>query len=420
MHVCFDSIGCRLNWSEVEILAREFAKAGHVVVGTPAEADAIIVNTCAVTAQAERKTRHRLRALHRENPEARIAVVGCYPTLREDTSRDFPGVAWVIPNARKSSAAELVTAEGSTTPVEDASLLGVETLRTRAFVKVQDGCDNHCTYCIVPSLRGSSCSRPMTDVIHEVQMAVHRARCKEVVLTGANLAAYGRDLGVEEGLRSLVKAILSDTDVARLRLSSLEPWDIDEQFFELWGDPRLCRQLHLPLQAGCDATLRRMGRPVRLSQFERLVEAARGSIPDVAVTTDILVGFPGEDQSAFRDSHAFVERMVFAKLHVFPYSPRPGTPATRLPAQVSLRARDDRARRMRVLGTEQRRRFKERFLGREMEVLWEKRRQDMRWTGWTDNYVRVVAADERDLLNRITPTRLVTPESTAIKGEVLI
>ncbi len=420
MDIYLDSIGCRLNWSEVEILARQFAEAGHVVVATPGEAQAIVVNTCAVTAQAERKSRHRLRALHRENRNAQIAVIGCYPTLRPDTSSDLPGVAWVIPNARKPRTVDQVTAEQTDPPPWTEAAVSGEPLRTRAFVKVQDGCDNLCTYCIVRSLRGSSRSRSVSDVTSEVQALVEKAGSQEVVLTGANLGAYGRDLGLDEGLRALVKAVLSDTDIGRLRLSSLEPWDIDGEFFELWGDPRLCRQIHLPLQAGCDATLLRMGRPIGRDAYERLVQAARAAIPDLAVTTDVLVGFPGEDQQAFCDSYAFVERMAFAKLHVFPYSPRPGTPATKLPGQVAPGVRDDRARRMRALGAEQRRRFKERFLGRELDVLWEKRRRDGRWTGWTDNYVRVAAAYEGDLTNQITPARLVALENNTVKGEVVI
>lgn len=292
-------------------------------------------------------------------------------------------------------------------------------LRTRAFVKVQDGCDNHCTYCVVRSLRGASRSRSLAHVITEVQALVDQAGCQEAVLTGVNLGAYGRDLGLDGGLQALVEAILADTDVPRLRLSSLEPWDIDETFFELWDDRRLCRQIHLPLQAGCDATLRRMGRPVNRDAFARLVRAARAAIPDLAVTTDILVGFPGEDQGEFCESYEFVERMAFAKLHVFPYSPRPGTPATRLPGQVRRQVRDQRARQMRALGVEQRHRFQERFLGRELDVLWEKRRRDARWTGWTDNYLRVVAPAEHDLFNRITPTRLLALENGMLKGEAL-
>lgn len=419
MRVYLDNIGCRLNWSEIEILARQFVAAGHAVVATPLDADVILVNTCAVTAQAERKTRHELRSLHRENPDAQIAVVGCFPTLRPELSVDFPGVAWVIPNTDKARAVGLVTAESPSPPLRQDATDEAELLRTRAFVKVQDGCDNHCTYCIIPSLRGSSRSRSVADVTAEVQTLVGEADCREAVLTGGSLGAYGRDLGPDVDLRKLVETLLADTDIPRLRLSSVEPWDLDESFFELWDDPRLCRQIHLPLQAGSDPTLRRMGRPITLSDFAQLVEAARAAIPDLAVTTDVLVGFPGEDDDAFRESYAFVKRMGFAKLHVFPYSSRPGTPATKLPHQVPREVRDERARQIRALGAEQRRRFTKGFLGRELDVLWEKRRQDGQWTGWTDNYIRVVADEEEDLCNRITSTHLVALENGHLKGEAL-
>jgi threonylcarbamoyladenosine tRNA methylthiotransferase MtaB len=419
MRVYLDNIGCRLNWSEIEMLARQFVAAGHPVVATPLEADVILVNTCAVTAQAERKTRHQLRSLHRENPDAQIAVLGCFPTLRSEVSRDFPGVAWVIPNADKARTVNLLTAEPLSPLLWQEPPEEAEMLRTRAFVKVQDGCDNHCTYCIIPSLRGPSRSRPLSSIVAEVQTLVEDADCQEAVLTGASLGAYGRDLGPDVSLRRLVETLLAESDVGRLRISSLEPWDIDETFFELWEDPRLCRQIHLPLQSGCDATLRRMGRPIALEEFARLVRAGRDNIPGLAVTTDILVGFPGEDEVAFRQSYAFVEQLAFAKLHVFPYSSRPGTPATKLSHQVPRHVRDERARQMRELGAEQRRRFKERFLGRDLDVLWEKRRRDGRWTGWTDNYIRVVARKEADLFNKITPARLVTLENGHVKGEAL-
>ncbi|MGD8969382.1 MAG: MiaB/RimO family radical SAM methylthiotransferase, partial [Anaerolineae bacterium] len=344
---------------------------------------------------------------------------GCYPTLRPQTSASFPGVAWVIPNAEKAQVAEIV---GAASQEVGTSSLAVRQspLRTRAFIKVQDGCDNHCTYCIIRSLRGPSRSRPAADITAEVRALVDETGCQEAVLAGASLGAYGRDLGLPGGLRTLVETVLAKTDLARVRLSSLEPWDIDQTFFELWRDPRLCRQIHLPLQAGCDATLRRMGRPITTERFAGLVEAAYAAIPDVAVTTDVLVGFPGEDEDAFCESYQFVERIGFAKLHVFPYSPRPGTPATKLPHQVPRQVRDERARRMRELGALQRRRFQNCFLGRELEVLWERELRDGHWAGWTDNYIRVIAPAEADLCGRTTRARLLALEKDHLKGEVIL
>jgi len=420
MRIYLDSVGCRLNWSEIELLAQELARAGHTIVASAAEADTIAVNSCAVTAQAERKTRHEMRSLHRDNPQARLAIMGCYATLRPETSARLPGVRWVIPNAEKERAGDLLTnhAQSPGRPGEAGETL--ETMRTRAFVKVQDGCDNHCTYCIVRSLRGRSRSRLMADVVHEIQMLVEKADAREVVLTGACLGAYGQDLGYPEGLRSLVEAVLADTDVRRLRLSSLEPWDIQETLFDLWDDSRLCRQFHLPLQSGCDDTLRRMGRRITTEAFSRLVAAARDQIPEVAITTDVMVGFPGENQAAFDTSYAFVEKTAFAKIHVFPYSKRPHTPASRLPHHIASQVKEDRARKIRNLARRQRCRYRLRFLGRELPVLWERQRQDGHWTGWTDNYLRVVADAEQDLMNQITQARILSAEKGHLRGEAVL
>jgi len=427
MNVYLESLGCRLNQSELESLALQFVAAGHAVVDDPVQADVCVLNTCAVTAEAERKSRHRVRVLARANSHVRVAVVGCFATLALEGCAALPGVAWVVPNVDKDRTVEIVTCSShaaSLPPfrsqfgrIEDGR--GVEALlHTRAFVKVQDGCDNHCTYCIVRRLRGAGRSRPVADVVAEVQALVE-AGCQEAVLTGVNLGSYGRDLAMGCDLRTLVEALLSGTDLPRLRFSSLEPWDLDQAFLQLWEDPRLCRQLHLPLQAGYDATLRRMGRPITTDRFARLVEAARATIADLAVTTDVIVGFPGEDESAFRASYEFVAAMEFARLHVFRYSPRPGTAAVRLPDQVSHEVSRGRARAMRELGSRQAHSFRQRFVGREMAVLWERRRRDRLWAGLTDNYLRVVTRAADPLRNRLTATRLVALQNGYIVGEVV-
>ena len=420
MNVYLHSLGCRLNQSEVESLARRFAAAGHAVVGDPAQADVCIVNTCVVTAQAERKSRHFLRALHRANPAGRIAAVGCYVTLAAKELASLPGLAWVVPNEEKERTVEIVTISAlSPRSAEEGEGRGaLPFFRTRAFVKVQEGCDNHCTYCIVRLLRGPACSRPLEDVVAEVQERV-AGGYGEAVLTGVNLGSYGRDRGMGQGLRGLVGAVLNRTALPRLRLSSLEPWELDESFFDLWSDPRLCRQLHLPLQSGCDETLRRMGRRSTTEQYARLARAARSAIPDLALTTDVMVGFPGEDEAAFAASLAFVERMGFARLHVFPFSPRPGTTAAKMAAQVPLQARRERARHMRQLGARLAERFRQRFVGREMEVLWERRRADGLWHGLTDNYLQVVTRHPADLHNRFTRTRLLAARDGVLVGEVV-
>ena len=431
MNVYFESLGCRLNQSELESLIFRFAAAGHTAVGDPAQADVCVVNTCAVTAEAERKSRHRVRALARINSHVRIAAIGCLATMDPQQCAALPGVAWIVPNADKERLLEIVTSSplspcarpsrsghqdevcpGGTGWVDDGLL------HTRAFVKAQDGCDNHCTYCVIRRLRGPSRSRPLADVVASVQSLV-KAGYQEAVLTGVNLGAYGRDLALPGGLRTLVAALLSDTDMPRLRLSSLEPWDLDEAFFRLWESPRLCRQLHLPLQAGCDATLRRMGRRTTTAEFARLVRSARAAVPDLAVTTDVIVGFPGEDETAFRASYEFVAVMGFARLHVFRYSPRPGTAAVHLPGQVSHETTRSRARAMGELGSRHAARFRQRFVGQEMAVLWEHCRRDSLWAGLTDNYLQVVTRAGEDLRNRLTATRLCAVQDDHLVGEVI-
>ena len=421
MDVCLRSLGCRVNQAEVEALGFQLAKAGHTIVDDVAEADLCILNTCAVTAQAERKTRRRVGSLARSNPSAAVAVIGCYATLAPEACAALPGVAYVASNGDKERlVATLTGAPQSPSPssprIGAAGMPGY--LRTRAFVKVQDGCDNRCTYCITRLLRGPARSRPLAGAVSDVHRLA-AAGFQEVVLTGVNLGSYGRDLRLPDGLRTLVQTVLAHTDVSRLRLSSLEPWDLDEGFFDLWEDPRLCRQIHLPLQAGCDDTLRRMGRPTTCAAFARLVGSARARIPDLAVTTDVIAGFPGETERAFHTSFEFVASMGFARSHVFPYSPRPGTAAASLPDQLPRDARQARARALRDLGAEQLTRFCQQFVGREMPVLWERRRRDGLWSGLTDNYLRVVAHAECNLHNRLAPVRLVAARDGCLVGRLL-
>jgi threonylcarbamoyladenosine tRNA methylthiotransferase MtaB len=242
--------------------------------------------------------------------------------------------------------------------------------------------------------------------------------CKEIVLTGVNLSAYGRDLRMPQGLATLVRALLHHTDVPRLRLSSLEPWGIDESFLRLWQDPRLCRQMHLPLQAGYDNTLRRMGRPISTAGFARLLDQARNAIAGLSVTTDLIAGFPGEDEPAFRASYDFVASLAFARVHVFTYSDRRGTPASRMSGRVSAPEKRARAQSLRALGHALASDFQKQFVGSELPVLWEQRRADGRWSGLTDNYLRVAMDTPADLHNTICPALLTGVENGHLIGQV--
>ncbi len=434
MKVYLQSLGCKLNQSELESLACQFVQAGHTVVDTAREADLCVLNTCAVTQTAVGKSRQAIRRLRRANSDARLAVTGCYAQMWPQEIRELGSVDLVVGNEGKEQLVERVEQElgikgqdsgRAWVPFPD-SRLPIPQARTRAFVKIQDGCDNHCTYCIVRVARGRQRSRPQRDVLAEVEARV-AAGYQEVVLTGVHIGAYGRDSGRQggdESLWGLVEAILMRTDVRRLRLSSIEPWDLDPDCLRLWEDPRLCRHLHLPLQSGCDATLQRMGRSYTADQFAALVEAARGAIPDVALTTDVIVGFPGESEAEFRESLRFVEAMGFARTHVFKYSARPGTPAATMPGQIPPGVKKARSRAMMEVGRHSAEAFRRVFLGRTLEVLWEGQMkgsesvQQALWSGLTDNYLRVRTQGGTDLSNTVTRTRLVALAGDGMWGEV--
>jgi threonylcarbamoyladenosine tRNA methylthiotransferase MtaB len=424
MRIHVSSLGCKLNQSEMDTLAGQLTAAGHQVVTAPEESDLCVLNTCAVTHVAAQKTRQALRRLHRDNPSARLVVTGCYAELSPADLRDLPGVELVAGNQAKERLAALIGAAqprlDPQSPVSNLESSGFST-RTRALVKIQDGCDNACTYCVIHVARGPQRSRPVAEILAEIQARL-AAGHREVVLTGVHIGAYGRDEGAGEpdlDLWGLVRRILAETDLPRLRLSSIEPWDLVPRVFPLWEDPRLCRHLHLPLQSGSDAVLRRMGRRTTTGEFAALVEAARAAIPDLAVTTDVIAGFPGETEEEFAEGLAFVEVMGFARVHVFPYSVRSGTPAARMPDQVPAPVKKERARVLREVAAAGNLAFRQRFVGRTVGVLWESSvlgELGPLWSGLTDNYLRVQATSVEDLGNRETPVRLVALTEGGLRG----
>ncbi len=409
-----ESLGCRLNAAEMENLARRFVGVGGAIVTDPAAADIIVVNTCAVTAQAAQKSRRRLNKLHHLQPEADIAVLGCWATDDVARALRMPGVKWVLPNVDKSRAVEVISGEKALPAPWAPGRWG----HTRAFLAVQDGCDNRCTFCLTQVLRGPARSLPLkTAVSAALDLVAYGAQ--EVVLTGVSLGAYGRDLGISGGLTTLVGAILQETDVPRLRLSSIEPWDVDEGLLRLWENPRLCRQLHLPLQSGSDTVLRRMGRRIATEQFANLVHIARAFSPEIAVTTDVMVGFPGETESEYMETQAFIQRMNFARLHVFPYSERAGTAAVKLPGSVPKAIRKSCADRLRTLGDRLAYDYRARLVGRSVSVLYQKRGDDDHWVGLTDTYVKVKTKAIQSLYNRIIDTHIIANTPNNVVGCVL-
>jgi threonylcarbamoyladenosine tRNA methylthiotransferase MtaB len=426
MRIYVSSLGCKLNQSEMDTLAARLTQRGHRVVAAPAEADLCVLNTCAVTHVAAQKSRQTLRRLHRDNPHARLVVTGCYAELTPRELCDLPGVEFVVGNAGKEQLEERISGTETVGEMGSSALrtsLSPLRGRTRALVKIQDGCDNACTYCIIRVARGPQSSRATEEILTEVQAHL-TAGHKEIVLTGVHIGAYGQDRRGGDGdtsLWALVSRILTETDVPRLRLSSIEPWDLTEQAFHLWDDPRLCRHLHIPLQSGSDAILRRMARRYTTAEFTALVAAARAAIPDLAVTTDVIVGFPGETDARFAESLSCVQALGFARAHVFPYSLRAGTPAAAMPDQVPPQVKAERARRMRAVVATSEQAFGQQFIGRTMGVLWESSRREEGgpvWSGLTDNYLRVYTRSAAPLAKTLTPTRLVAQAKGGLQGEI--
>ncbi|MDX1594952.1 MAG: tRNA (N(6)-L-threonylcarbamoyladenosine(37)-C(2))-methylthiotransferase MtaB, partial [Gammaproteobacteria bacterium] len=370
MRVHFQMLGCRLNEAELQGWVRDFTAAGHEVVDASAEADLVVFNTCAVTAEAVRKSRRMIRRARRANPAARLVVTGCYGTLERDEAGALLGVDRVVDNRDKH---DLLTRVAPAAAPGERGAVAVAPPRLgrgrdRAFVKVQDGCRHRCSYCVVTLARGEERSRPVAELVGEVA-ALHASGVNEVVLTGVHVGGYGSDTG--GSLAGLVAALLADTDLPRLRLASLEPWAIDDALLACYADTRLLPHLHLPLQSGSDRVLRRMARRCRRDAFRALVARVRDAVPGIHLTTDVIAGFPGEREADWRESLALVEEIAFGDLHVFPFSPRDGTRAATLSDPVPTAVRRRRAAEMQALGDRLRRTHLEAQVGRVAAVLLE-------------------------------------------------
>jgi threonylcarbamoyladenosine tRNA methylthiotransferase MtaB len=412
--VHLQTLGCRLNEAEIETWSRDFRRRGWRVVEDPAAADLLVINTCAVTAEATRKSRQLARRSRRANPSAKLVLSGCYATLEAQAAAQHDGVDLVVDNAHKDRLVERITQafEGNSVPAQaeepDAAAL-LARRRQRAFVKVQDGCRHRCTYCIVTLARGAERSRPVDAIVAEINR-LHYAGVHEVVLTGAHLGGYGSDTG--SSLGALIDAVLADSSLPRLRLGSLEPWNLDPEFWTRFANERLMPHLHLPLQSGSDSVLRRMARRCRTAEFQALAASARRAIPDLNITTDVIVGFPGETEAEWLESLRFIEAMAFGHIHIFAFSPREGTKAAILPDPVPRHVQRVRSAQLRALAEAQRHRQLARFVGRDFQVLAESHSQASgpgrkAWTGYTPNYLKVAfEADARtDCTNRILSVR---------------
>ncbi|MBI2864029.1 MAG: tRNA (N(6)-L-threonylcarbamoyladenosine(37)-C(2))-methylthiotransferase MtaB [Chloroflexi bacterium] len=425
--VAVATLGCKVNQAESEAMMREFVDAGFGVASFDGPADVYILNSCTVTHIADRKSRQLVRQARRNNPEAVVVLAGCYAEVDGDRIASTIGANLVVGNSQKSEVVALVEAQLGRHAATAGEPLAIPsrpadlTARTRAMVKVQDGCNNFCSYCIVPHARGRERSVPPDDVLAEVRSRV-RSGYKEVVLTGVHAGAYGKGEPGGPTLATLVRRILEETAVLRLRLSSIEPWDVDRELLALLGpsgEGRFCRHLHLPLQSGSDGVLRRMRRRYTTRQFAVLVDRVRSIDPDVAITTDVIAGFPGETDAEFAEGLRFCREMGFARTHVFRYSPRKGTSAATLAEQVGERRKRERSEEIAAVGQASAKQFRRRFIGQRLVVLWEHAgrlagQPVQVWTGLTDNYLRVDTACEEDLGNRLLPAHIVEERSDSL------
>ena len=419
----FATLGCKVNQYETESMEGLFVERGYELVAFNEEADVYVINTCSVTQLGEKKSRQLIRRAHRMNPQAIVAVTGCYAQAEADKIREMEGVGVVIGTRERGRIVDLVEeamASGQTqnavgnimeADVFEDIPLTERPLRTRAFLKIQEGCTNFCTYCIIPYTRGPLRSRPLGSIREEAQRLAESG-FDEIVLTGIHLGAYGRDLTEDIDLADAAQAVLDAGNVKRLRIGSLESIEVSPKLLTLLKeDGRICHHLHLPLQAGHDTVLKAMNRHYTAAEFKDLLTHLLAEVPDLAISTDIIVGFPGETDEIFEATLDYVKSLPLARMHVFPYSRRKGTPAASYPNQVDEAVKKERAHRMGQLAEKKARAYAETWIGKDVEILVE-RCSGGRIEGLTPQYIRVYAEGEAEEGTFLT----VCPQKTIEEG----
>lgn len=427
--VAFYTLGCKVNQYETEAMIESFETAGYQIVEYEEYADVYIINTCTVTNMGDRKSRQIIRRALDSNPDAFIAVVGCYAQISPDKVIEIPGVKLVVGTNERAKIVELVEfamdKEEKINMVsdimevrefEDMSIKNYKS-RTRAFLKIQEGCDQYCTYCIIPYARGHIRSRKPESILEEVRLLSQNG-FKEIVLTGIHVASYGRDLG-GTSLIDIIERVHEVEGIERIRMSSVEPKTLNDEFIERLSKlPKICPHFHLSLQSGCDATLKRMNRKYTTEQYLRVVNRLREVFPDVAITTDLIAGFPGETEEEFQCTVDFVKQVNFSAMHVFKFSPREGTPAAEYKEQVAPQEKERRSRIISEIAKENEEAFKKKFIGRKMDVLFEQKAEEgsSRYEGLTDNYIRVIAESAEDIKGEIKAVKLTAIKEDYVEG----
>jgi threonylcarbamoyladenosine tRNA methylthiotransferase MtaB len=416
--VAFKTLGCRLNQAESEKALEALGARGFDLAHAGEQPDVVVVNTCTVTRESTASSRRLIRKTAEQHPGATVVVTGCYAVSDRAEVEAIPGVDLVVANDDKDRIAELVAG----VPAVRRLPLTVrqaprERLRTRVAIKAQTGCDEWCTFCIIPRTRGPLRSYPLDQLVADVRRQVDRG-VREVVLTGVHLGKYGDDVGERDGLARLVDRLTAIEGLLRLRLSSVLPVQVTPALLaRVRDDPKVCRHLHVPLQAGDDDVLERMHRPYRIAEFLDRVESAKAEVPGLGLSTDVIVGFPGETREQFAATLAVTERVGFSKLHVFRYSQRPGTPAADMADQVPEPERKARARELIALGAELRRRFHEAHVGERLEVLVEGTGDGLA-EGTSDNYIKVRFPGGPELGDRLLAVRGRRAEAEGMEGEL--
>lgn len=434
--IAFYTLGCKVNQSDTASMEGIFRRAGYEVVDFASPADVYLINTCVVTNTGQRKSRQIINRAVRHNPLSLIVVTGCYPQTAPEEVRDIAGVDVIIGNQERARIVELVeqALENKQTEILDNVQkmtvdtkfeelgVGTETDKTRAFLKIQEGCNQYCTYCIIPYARGPLRSRSLESIRSEVAKLVE-AGYKEVVLIGIHLGCYGKELAKEGKhitLYDAVQAVLSVEGMCRVRLGSLESVEVEPRLLELMAnEPRLCKHLHLPLQSGCDKILQAMHRPYDTARFTQLLQQIRAQVPDVAITTDIIVGFPGETEEDFATTLAFAEQCGFAKMHIFPYSKRKGTPAEKMPNQVDEAVKGERAARLAAVDEKLHQAMLKQMVGKTEEVLFEQPVDAVYMEGLCGPYLRVVVPGTSELANTIAQVKITGIVDDWLTGEIV-
>lgn len=431
--IAFYTLGCKVNQADTASMEAIFRKAGYHVVGFNEQADIYLINTCVVTNMGQRKSRQIINRAVRSNPLALTVVTGCYPQTAPDEVKNIAGVDVIIGNQERGRIVELT--EQALAAKQDEVLdnvhkitvdtqfeelaAGTETDKTRAFLKIQEGCNQYCTYCIIPYARGPLRSRSLDSIREEVGKLV-AAGYKEVVLIGIHLGCYGKEHGGSLTLYDAVKAALSVEGLKRLRLGSLESVEVEPRLLDLMReDKRLCRHLHLPLQSGCDKILRAMHRPYDTARFKELLTEIRNTLPDIMITTDIIVGFPGETDEDFKQTLDFAAECGFAKMHVFPYSKRKGTPAEKMPQQVEDAVKQQRAAALSELDNKMQQQAMEAVIGSNVEVLFEQPVDDTHIEGLAGDYLRVLVAGDAKLCGEIASVKITGRQDDFLTGEII-